>query len=785
MSLRILAATLLITLASARLFAQSDATASVAGVLTEKISGEYITGATAILHIDSATVTGKNVRGAISNKFGFFSIANVPAGSYYLTIRSIGYQTSTRRVTVGETGNSVRIDIQLETKDIRSQEVVVQADREPSPTSSISAVDIRPDFIQQLPAIGGETDIFRALQLLPGVKAVSEISSGLYVRGGSPDQNLTLLDGVIVYNPSHLGGFLSTFNSDAVRDIRLIKGAFPAEYGGRISSVLDLTMREGTKEKIAGTAGVSLINSRLTVEGPINKDATFMVSGRRMYLDLMMLALEKDIRDQTPSYYFYDLNGKVNYRLSESDHIFLSGYFGRDVLNGPPDDDMEFNIDWGNATANLRWMHIVSPQLFTNFSAIYTDYKFSTELIDKNDRGSRDANFKSISGIRDFMIRAEAQYYPDEDHIIKVGTEITEHRFQADASAKIEEFQDLEQTPTILTSLDASLYAQDEWRITPLLSTNIGARLYYFQKGGYIRLEPRLSLAYAMNENVSLKGAFSMGNQFLHLIARNDIALPTDVWFPSTATIKPAEAIQGVLGVESYLLDRQFLVSVEGYYKKMHHLLEYKDTASLSLFVPLEQSFTSGTGDAYGMEIFINKRLGAFTGWIGYTLSWTTRLFTELNNGRDFYPRYDRRHDISVVATYRLGESWEMGATWVYGTGQGYTMPTGRYMLNPIVNNHTSQGNGYYRSDELDYTERNGYRLPPFHKLDLNFTHKFSWFELPWQFSINVYNAYNRRNVFAQYLSQEYDPETGESEMKIRRITLFPIIPTFGLSFTF
>lgn len=783
MHIRVLTIIALITAASARLFAQSGPTASVAGVLTEKTSGEYITGATAILHPDSATISGKNIRGAVSNKFGFFSIANAPPGPYYLTIRAIGYQTVTRPVVIDKEGNSLRIDIQLEAKDIRVNEVVVQGDREPSPTSSISAVDLRPDFIQQLPALGGETDIFRALQLLPGVKAVSEISSGLYVRGGSPDQNLTLLDGVIVYNPSHLGGFLSTFNSDAVRDIRLIKGAFPAEYGGRISSVLDMTMREGTKEKISGTAGISLINSRLTVEGPINDDATFMLSGRRMYLDLMMLALEEDIREETPTYYFYDLNGKINYRLSESDHIFLSGYFGRDVLNGPPDEDMEFNIDWGNSTANLRWMHIVSPQLFTNFSAIYTDYQFSTELIDKDSYGSRDANFKSISGIRDFMLRGEAQYYPSEDHIIKVGTELTEHRFRADASAKLEEFNKLEQNPTILTSFDAAIYAQDEWNILPQLSANLGARLYYFQKGDYFRVEPRLSLAYSLNEAVSLKGAVSMGNQFLHLVTRNDIALPTDVWFPSTATIKPAEAMQGVLGVESYLFDRQFLVSVEGYYKKMNNLLEYKDTASFSLFVPLEQSFTSGSGDAYGVEVFINKRLGAFTGWVGYTLSWTKRLFPELNNGREFYPRYDRRHDVSVVLTYRLGESWELGATWVYGTGQGYTMPSGRYELNPLVNNND---NGYYYGDDnLDYTERNGYRLPPFHKLDLNFTHSFSWFDLPWQFSINVYNAYNRRNVFAQFVDEVYDPATGESQMKLRRITLFPIIPTFGLSFKF
>lgn len=785
MYLRLLTAALLLLAASGRLAAQSSGSAAVAGVLTDRTSGEYITGATVIIHTDSAVTSGKDIRGAVSNKYGFFSIANVPPGEYYITVRVIGYERVRRTVTVRES-QSVRLDFQLEARDIRSQEVVVQADREPSPTSSISSVDIRPEFIQQLPAIGGETDIFRALQLLPGIKAVSEISSGLYVRGGSPDQNLTLLDGVIVYNPSHLGGFLSTFNSDAVRDIKLVKGAFPAEYGGRLSSVLDMTMREGTKEKISGAAGVSLINSRLTVEGPINEDATFMLSGRRMYLDLMALALPAEIRKETPSYYFYDLNGKVNYRLSESDHIFLSGYFGRDVLDGPDDEDfdMEFGVDWGNATGNLRWMHIVSPQLFTNFSAIYTDYQFSTLIIDKNSFGSRDANFKSVSGIRDFMLRAEAQYFPTDDHIIKVGTEVTEHRFRADASADIEDFGKLDQVPTILTSLDAAVYAQDEWNITPLLSANIGARLYYFQKGNYFRVEPRAALAYTLTDGVSLKGAFSMGNQFLHLVTRNDIPLPTDVWFPSTALIKPAEAIQGVIGMETNLFDKQYLFTVEGYYKKMDNLLEYKDTASFSLFVPLEQSFASGSGEAYGLEFFLNKRTGSFTGWIGYSLSWTKRLFQELNNGRPFYPRYDRRHDISVVLTYHLGESWELGATWVFGTGQSYTMPTGRYEFSHVTGRPLGD-EYFYQNYREDYTERNGYRLPPFHKLDLNFMHKFSWFDLPWQVSINIYNAYNHRNVFAQFVNEHYNPDTDEFELKIQRLTLFPIIPTFGLSFKF
>lgn len=777
----------LFVLAAASAFGQSRSTASVGGVITERASGEVVIGATVILHRDSTAPRTSVVRGAITNKFGFYSIANVEPGSYYLTVSSVGFRALTRAVTVPASGGSARIDVQVEIEDIRKQEVVVQADRNPTKETNVSTVELRPDFIQQLPAFGGEVDIFRALQLLPGVKAVSEISSGLYVRGGSPDQNLTLLDGVIVYNPSHLGGFLSTFNSDAVRDIKLSKGAFPAEYGGRLSSVLDMTMREGTKEKISGTAGISLISSRLTLEGPIGDNATFMVSGRRMYLDLILLAAPDP--GSMPKYYFYDLNGKVNYKLSESDRLYLSGYFGRDVLNGPPDESDIFNVSWGNSTGNLRWSHIISEKLFTNFSAIYTNYNFTTLLQSQNSAGSNQASFTSLSGIRDYMLRGEAEWFPSENHSVKLGLEGTQHRFRADASTDINDFSRIDANPTILNSIDASAYLQDEWKITPQLTGNFGGRLYYFQSGNYVRLEPRLSLAYNLTDAITLKGAFSVANQFLHMITRNDIALPTDVWFPSTTSVKPSEALQGVLGFETELWDHQYLLSIEGYYKSMKNLLEYKDTASFSIDVPLESSFTAGSGDAYGLEVFLNKRIGSFTGWIGYTLAWTHRQFDELNNGKTFYPRYDERHDASVVLTYRLGESWELGATWVYSTGQAYTAPTGQYRLPPLE----SDPNAYFStsSSSLSYTERNGYRLPPFHKLDLNFTYKYEWFGLPWQFSINIYNLYSRKNVFAQYLEQSgssvYNPATGqyESAYKIHRITLFPMIPTFGLSCKF
>lgn len=771
--------------------AQQSVSGTISGIVTEAESGEAVIGAAVAVYADSGMIGRKALRGAITNKFGFYSISGVAPGRYLVQVRSIGLANAIKDITIASDASDVRLNMRLNEAAVQTTEVVVEANADRSATGSISSVDLRPGFMEQLPSLGGEVDVFRTLQLLPGVKAVSEISSGLYVRGGSPDQNLILLDGVIVYNPSHLGGFLSTFNSDALRDVRLIKGAFPAEYGGRLSSVVDMTMREGTNEKFSGSGGISLISSRLTVEGPISDDATFMLSGRRMYLDLLT-SLHPDA-DDIPKYYFYDANAKVNYRIGESDHVYLSGYFGRDVLNSPVTDDGDvFTINWGNITANLRWMHIVSPTLFTNFSAIYTDYDFATEFTERYGGGpgggSNSSYFKSVTGVRDFMLRGEAQWFPHPDHIVKAGIEATEHRFRADATAEFSDFARIDRDPTIRTSLDASLYLQDEWQITPVLSTNVGARLYYFENGDYMRAEPRVSAAYNLTDKVTLKGAFSMGNQFLHLVARNDISLPTDVWFPSTETVKPAEAMQAVLGVESSLFGSEYLLTVEGYYKTMKNVLEYKDTASFSLDVPLENAFAAGDGEAYGVEVFLNKRIGSFTGWIGYTLAWTKRTFPEVNRDLPFYPRHDRRHDVSVVLVQRIGDSWELGATWVYGTGQAYTVPTGQYQFNHSEVPDASVEFDYF-DDRLDYTGRNEYRLPAFHKLDLNFAHSFEMFSLPFKLSLNLYNAYGHKNVFAQFVEREQaqDPVTGTyyDNYKFKRFTLFPFVPTIGLSFKF
>jgi len=750
--------------------AQSDK-CNISGTVTEAKSGEYITGIAVAVYPPDTSESARPLRGAYTNKFGFYSIPSLGSGSYRLVVTGIGYARYDKLISL-KNGENLTVNIAMETKDAQTEEVVVKGEKAINNTENISKVEINPSMVTKMPSLG-EADVFRTLQLLPGVKQSTELSSGLYVRGGSPDQNLTLLDGVIVYNPSHLGGFLSTFNSEALRDIKLIKGAFPAEYGGRLSSVLDMTMKEGTKEKFTGSGGISLISARATVEGPIGEDVTFMVSGRRMYLDILT-NMAFDDEDEVPGYYFYDLNAKINYKISDNDRIFASGFFGRDVLETPEAVEETMGIYWGNKTGNLRWMHIISPVLFSNFSLIYTDYSFNVNLSDDESKQTFDVN----SGTQDITVRGDMQYFPSGDHTIKTGFETTWHRFKANAVSSMDYLEDEPLPSNTIKSLDAAFFVQDEWKITPLLASNIGCRLYYFENGNYLNLEPRLSLSYAVSSDVSVNAALAVANQYLHLLVRNDITLPTDLWFPSTKTVKPSRSVQGSLGMEAQFYEGEYLFTTEVYYKSMSNIYEYKDNAEFSFWVPLEDQFVKGMGEAYGIELFLNKRIGNFTGWIGYTLAWTRRKFDALNDGKWFSPRYDRRHDISVVLTFKFSETWEFSAAWVYGTGQAYTMPTGVYSM-PVDDDDT------YTYEFYRFTERNGYRLPSSHRLDVNIANNTQIFGIDSQIYLSIYNLYNRHNPFAWYISDEWDEDGSNSRKVVKQITLFPIIPTFGINFNF
>lgn len=772
----------LTALAGPSLFAQQQIT--ISGIVTDGESGDAVPGATVILYASDDDSLKTQLRGAVTNPYGFFSIPKIDPGTYYMVVRSIGYAQYLTSISPEE--GATRFDVAMTESQDDANSVTIVSDRSAEPeTREIGRVDLPVEYLPKLPMFGGENDILRTLQLLPGVQQVSEISSGLYVRGGSADQNLTLLDEVVVYNPSHLAGFLSTFNSDAVKDITLIKGAFPAKYGGRLSSVLDLQMREGTKKEFSGAGGVSLISSRLTLEGPVSDKSTFMISGRRFYLDLLTKLLPDD---DIPGYYFYDLNGKINYELGESDKLFLSGYHGRDVVTFDDNYDI-VDVNWGNTTANLRWARIVSSSLFTNLSLSWTSYDFDSRISDRDPSANLTQSFAVNSGIRDIRLKGNAQYYPHEDHIIETGLEGTWHR----SSVRAVEVISGDSTYTIpeglglqnAKSFETSLYAQDEWKATDRLSLNIGGRLTWFEQGNYLYAEPRFSAVYSLTDRISLNGSYSEARQPVHLVVRNGLALPTDTWFPATERIKPGGSRQVSLGVTAPLDDNEaWHLTVDGYYKSLSNLYEFADTASFSPFVQVEDQLVEGEGEAWGVEFFLEKKLGDVTGWVGYTLAETERTFADLNEGRPFHPRYDRRHDIKVVFMYELGESWDFGATWVYGTGQAYSAPTGRYSISdPLYGGYQSQFG--FSSSQYRYTERNGFRIPAYHRMDVNFSYKFSWFDVPWRLSLNVYNVYNRRNVFAWYLDEDYDFFTDEFRPTVKQFTLFPVIPTVGLSFEF
>jgi TonB-dependent Receptor Plug Domain len=801
--LKILFCSICIACCTFHAIAQTPITISISGVVREEISNESAIGVSVLIVRDTVNVTAQSIlQGTRTNSFGFYSLPNLAVNTskpLFLLVRGIGYRTNIQRLVLNDTlqiTSTLRINIALKTQSTRTQSVTVEANKGSRETiEHISRIDIAPEFIKQLPSFSGEKDVFRALQLLPGVKAASELSSGLYIRGGSPEQNLTLLDGAVVYNPSHLGGFFSTFNADALQNISLLKGAFPAQYGGRLASVIDLTMREGTKERLRGEASIGSLSSRGVIEGPLfSSSATFMFSARRTYFDLttkLNALLMGNDNTSLPSYYFYDLNGKVNMQLSDNDRVFLSGYLGRDVFGFDIANLLSIGLEWGNATGNLRWMHIVSPNLFTNFSAIYTKYDYTTLL---SSRFGRDTvNFSTLSQIQDWTIRGEAEYTPNSDHSMKFGIEAIHHTFLTNFGVKNSSIPTNSTPNDQISSIESALYANDVWTLSPHFIANLGLRVSWFQASGQLNAEPRLSCAYTFEDNDSfsntaLKASFSVVNQYMHLVSRSDVSLPSDVWFPSTKTIPAANAVQYTLGAETTLFNGELFASVEGYYKSMRNLYEYRLDANFTRAGDLSESLTRGNGESYGVEVFLNKRIGAVTGWIGYTLSSTTRTFPDLNGGKPFFPRYDRRHDLSIVLTYKINKDWDVSATWVYGTGQAITMPSAQYDI-PSLNDPSAQINKI--TPNFNFSERNAVRMPPFHKLDIAATYQTWFYGIPCEYSISIYNVYNRQNPFTWFVTTT--PTTGigtavreiANRPVIQQLSLFPILPSVGMTLKF
>lgn len=752
--------------------------AVLSGFVTDAITGEALVGTNILIYKDSLTAASAHFRGTSTNSFGFYAIPSLPAGRYILVVRNIGYKTAVNEIVVNVPKGTVRFNIQLNAENIKLEEVLVTSERENK--GKISTVDIAPELLAKLPSLSGEVDLLKSLELLPGIKVASELSSGLYIRGGSPDQTLALVDGIIVYNPSHLGNFTSTFNTNALQSIRLIKGAFPAEYGGRLSSVLDIKLRAGTKEKNKGLLTLGTINSNLFLEGPLSSVSTYMISGRKMYYDVLQNTFNKN--SSTPRYNYYDVNAKVTINISESNNVSISGMISNDHLyNSSSNFENDYNIEWKNNTIGINWLHVNSNSLLLSSSLNYIDYQFKS-ILNQNAKSVNSTGYYSLSKLRDIYAKFNSQVNWHPDHSLKMGTEIALHNYDLiynDYYIELLE-KNLYQQPDLI-STEAALFVQDEWQIYPYFNINLGGRVYYFKTKKYLKLEPRLSASYTLTDNIIIKTAYAAAHQFLHLVIRNDIALPTDLWYPSSNLIEPNKSTQYVLGADVYFADQKYLFSVEGYYKDIKNLYEFKNAAQAKPGESVESLLTKGEGEAYGIEFFLTKPGGYISGWVGYTLSWSRRLFDELNNGLIFYPRYDRRHDISVALTCSMSEKFSFGLTWIFATGQGFSLPSGQYQFQSV---------GFDNSTDLhfNYAQRNDFRLPSYHKLDVSAAYKFIWLSLPCEVSISLLNLYNRKNAFAYYVSEgesyndenlKYTPPT------IKRITLFPFIPSIGFNVNF
>lgn len=739
---------------------------TISGYVTEKKSGERLIGATVF-------VPEKSV-GTATNAFGFYSIT-LPADTLKLRASFIGYQPFEK--TIYPNGN-LSLNIELEMPESKNlQEVVVKAEKEVLQNrTQMSSIDLPIQTIKSLPAFLGEVDIMKAIQLLPGVQAGSEGSSGLYVRGGGPDQNLILLDGVPVYNASHLFGFFSVFNADAIRNVDVVKGGFPARYGGRLSSVIDINMKEGDKNEIHGEGGIGIVASRLTLEGPIQKGkSSFMFSGRRTYIDYLAKPIIKQ-NGGDAGYYFYDLNGKVNFYLGKRDHLYLSGYFGNDKFYAKDENDNSYyksGIQWGNITGVARWNHQFGPRLFGNLTTYYSRYKFGISVENGyTDNGSTDAYLlKYTSGIEDVALKYDFDYRPNPNHNLRIGLSAVNHTyrpgaFQAKATGSFN--QDTTIGVHTLNAMEYDAYVEDDMRITSRLKANIGVHATGFavRDQFFKSIQPRLALRYLLNDELSLKASFVQMSQFIHLLTNSSVGLPTDLWVPATDKIPPMKSYQGALGL-AYTLIKGFEFSLEGYYKTMENVIEYKEGATfLNTTDGWEDKVVSGKGLSYGSEVFIQKKKGRFTGMLGYTLSWTTRQFAELNNGEAFPYRYDRRHDFKVAGVYTLTKNIELSGEWVYGTGNAITMPIGAY-------------NSPDGSQITIYGSRNGYRMAPYHRGDVSikFTNHHRRWERAWV--ISVYNVYNRQNPFFIYQTTE----NGNTVFK--QFSLFPVIPSISYQFKF
>ncbi len=767
-------------------FAQNKYTLS--GYIKDAATGEDLIGANVFVKTDEVIGTATNV-------YGFFSMT-LPEGTYQVTFSYIGYENQVQTVVLT---TDQRINISLKQGEIL-QEVVIEDERSDANVQStdMGTVELNIEQIKTIPVLFGEVDILKTIQLLPGVGGAGEGNTGFYVRGGGPDQNLILLDEAVVYNTGHLFGFFSVFNSDAIKNVTLIKGGMPAQYGGRLSSVVDVQMKEGNNKEYQAEGGIGLIASRLTLQGPIVKDkSSFIISARRTYIDALVTPFLKGTDFEGNGYYFYDLNTKMNYKFNDKNRVFLSGYFGQDIFNySAPDNSLNVTVPWGNATGTARWNHLFSDQLFMNVSAIYNSFDFSVES------QFQDFNFNLFSGVRDWNGKVDFDYYPGANHAIKFGANYIFHNFTPYSAQG--SFDDVEFSTDTLSNKyahESGIYIQDEFDITDRLKVNIGLRGSYFAQVGpyndiiyaadnqtildtvyygpgdiiadYYGLEPRFNARFILDPQSSLKAGITYTNQYIHLVSSATSTLPTDLWIPSSAKVKPQIGIQYSVGYFRNFADNKFETSIEVYYKDLQNQIEYADGYVPELGTDIEDNFVFGRGRSYGAEFFIKKAKGKFNGWIGYTLSKTERQFDDLQTGKNWFPtKYDRTHDLEIVAIYNFSDRWDFSSTFVYATGQATTIVESFYVIGGEL--------------QTDYGPRNGYRMPAYHRWDISATlnnKPGKKFESSWNFSL--YNVYSRKNPYFIYTTWEGDFAYGSVDVQAKQVSIFPIIPSVTWNFKF
>ncbi|MEK7254466.1 MAG: TonB-dependent receptor plug domain-containing protein [Bacteroidota bacterium] len=762
---------------------------TISGYVEDAASGEKL--------IAANVFDLRSLQGAVSNTYGFFSLT-LPADSVRLAASYIGYQDVEAAFLLRkDTTITFRLTSQIELPTV---EIKASKQERIEENSQMSQVAVPVDQIEKLPALLGEVDVLKTLQLLPGVQGGGEGQNGVYVRGGSPDQNLILLDGVPVYNASHLLGFFSVFNSDAIKNVTLTKGGFPARYGGRLSSIIEINMKEGNMQELHGEGSIGLISSRLTLEAPIVKGKTsFMVSGRRTYADLIFGPLikasaKKEDVDANIDLYFYDLNAKVNHKFNDKHRLFLSAYLGSDVFAAKIKENYPANsgyfltdagTDWGNITAAARWNFMISKKLFANTTLTYSRFRFDfqSKVEEKDAQDFISYSAKYLSGIFDWAGKVDFDFVPNPKHYVRFGGGVTHHTYDPGAFVFKAQFEDEKFDTTLGTqrtrATEFSLYAEDDVSLGALkMNLGVHASGFYVNGTFYQSVQPRIGLRYLLNNDWAIKASFATMAQYINLLTNESLSLPTDLWVPSTARIKPQTSWQPAIGVARTFWD-EYEFSVEGYYKKMQNVLSYKEGVSfLGLENDWQDKVTQGVGESYGAEIFLQKKSGKTTGWLGYTLSKTTRQFDDINSGKRFPFKYDRRHDLELVVSHKFSEKITLSGTWVYGTGNAITLPLFRYDT-PV---EYDQDSGYFFERELESIgEKNSFRMKPYHRMDLSieFHKKKRRYERTWVLA--AYNVYNRANPY--FIYDGVDPDT--NQRAFRQVALFPIIPSFSYNFKF